>query len=215
MFFGWMRPEIMVYLKTEVLLWRALKINFSWQHKRYWFWKSTRLLTVCGGANLFKKYSSFLVSDNLTEVDLSRVESFNLMPCPYIFHQIAFRYDGRVSPCCGIASEHPLFEMGNIKQNSTKEIVERGNDNIFFNWLTLEGPYNMMKVIKSRYPSYSFSKNYTSLCHICAEITAFPDIKKFFATYGKEKALQFLFKKATMGKKQTSLRTKVYSKSGI
>lgn len=55
-------------------------------------------------------------------------------------------------------------------------------------WLALEGPYGLMKFIRSKNPDIQFREKYVNICHLCGEILTRQDCREVLMKYGHEKA---------------------------
>jgi len=88
--------------------------------------------------------------------------------------------DGRVTGCCAIFNEdnHSLV-MGNWPQQSLREILEGGEDDLLLNWIKFEGPFGIKDYIEKHAPEIPFKRGYAGICHLCGDLLEREDTRRF------------------------------------
>ena len=92
-------------------------------------------------------------------------------PCKSIFNTPVVEPNGDVYACCGVGYKNKELLIGNLKQNSLSELLNKANSNVLFNAISAFGPFSIHDMIKEdgkalRLPSEKFS----DICHICSEM---------------------------------------------
>jgi hypothetical protein len=90
--------------------------------------------------------------------------------CSRVLEQLIFTPQKELSICCGVASPHIKEFRFKINGNDLLTTIEKANSDFITNWLSLEGPYGMMRFIKKHDPSIEFHKRYVQSCHLCNDI---------------------------------------------
>jgi len=90
--------------------------------------------------------------------------------CSRVLEQLIFTPQKELSICCGVAS--PYIKEFRFKINGTDLLtaIEKANSDFITNWLSLEGPYGMMRFIKKHDSSIRFHEKYVQSCHLCNDI---------------------------------------------
>lgn len=84
--------------------------------------------------------------------------------CPEIMKTISVHPNGSVKACCGHGQLYQKdLAIGNIAQESMKDILERSTENIFYWWLHYVGPANILKRL-------GVNRDYASICHACNDL---------------------------------------------
>jgi hypothetical protein len=91
--------------------------------------------------------------------------------CPMVLESPSVHPDGRVTACCGFfTSELPDLDIGRWPDQSLKEILDCGEDNLLLNWIRFEGLVAVRDFIKSKNPAIRFREKYANMCHLCGDI---------------------------------------------
>jgi hypothetical protein len=100
--------------------------------------------------------------------------------CNQVLNSPAVLPDGRVSGCCSIFNEdnHSLV-MGNWPQQSLREIMEAGDDDLLLNWIKFEGPFGIKDYIQKNAPEIPFNSGYAGICHLCGDLLQREDTRAF------------------------------------
>jgi hypothetical protein len=118
-------------------------------------------------------------SDNLTEDDLFWPDNPDCWkaPCRSVLDSIVITPEHEVAVCCGIGSQEiPETRIGSLLEDSLLDLLVRANNDLLVNWLALEGPYGILRHLKSKSPDTKFAARYVSTCHLCHSLFTDPDI---------------------------------------
>lgn len=96
-------------------------------------------------------------------------------PCPFVIRTPAITPDGYVSACCGFGATNsygfdPLFIAGDLKEKSLNKILNTMENDLLFNYLAIEGPYSLLKLLGNK-SDFIASSKYVSTCDICHSLT--------------------------------------------
>jgi hypothetical protein len=107
--------------------------------------------------------------------------------CPLILNSPAILPDGRVTACCSIFNEdnHSLV-MGYWPQQSLKEIMQAGENDLLYNWIKFEGPYGIKDFIQKRAPEIPFKEEYAGICHLCGDLLERSETRTFLEEHMHE-----------------------------
>jgi hypothetical protein len=110
-------------------------------------------------------------------------------PCNGVLNGLIISPDRQISLCCGMMEQTvPELHLGAWDNSRVAELIEECNSDLIANWLALEGPYGMMKVIREKDPSITFRNHYVNHCHLCNEILTRPDTRAVLMQCAGEKA---------------------------
>jgi MoaA/NifB/PqqE/SkfB family radical SAM enzyme len=82
--------------------------------------------------------------------------------CNDVLRDIGISPQGHVYPCCGPLSCLELMNLGNLKENSLRDILEGAWRNEIFQKISATGPFCFIDNASSR--------NYIDVCHLCFEV---------------------------------------------
>lgn len=118
-------------------------------------------------------------------------------PCKSVLEQLVFTPDKKLSICCGIIlpNRETVFD---IKGDNLAEAIEQANSDLLTNWLSLEGPYGIMRFIKKKDPSIIFHDYYVQECHLCNDIFGRYETRKVLEDYMDEYLPVIEFKRLTL-----------------
>lgn len=96
-------------------------------------------------------------------------------PCPFVIKNPAITPDGYVSACCGFGALNPhgfdpLFLTGDLKEKPLNKILNTMENDLLFNYLAIEGPYSLLKLLANKSNFIACSK-YVSICDVCHSLT--------------------------------------------
>jgi len=109
-------------------------------------------------------------------------EMFDL-PCPHIIKNPTILPNGDVSACCGFGpvSEmgrySDLFIIGNAKKTKLDQILEEMYNDLLFNIIAIDGPYELIRLLKKEFPQMRFRDKYINICDVCLELFSRKDIE--------------------------------------
>ncbi len=117
--------------------------------------------------------------------------------CSTVLQRIVITPDGGLAICCGIGSEDfPESVIGNVREKSLIELLREANNDVFVNWLALEGPQGIRNYLEQYYPAIPFREHYVNICHLCHEIFTREDIRSVLAEAARLKALSLSLNRA-------------------
>jgi MoaA/NifB/PqqE/SkfB family radical SAM enzyme len=109
--------------------------------------------------------------------------------CPFVLEDLTVRPDGDVQVCCGCgATGSSEFVLGNLQEESLKEIIRRGEMDLIFNWIAKKGPYDLAHFLQERDPSIPFRKAYVNICDMCVELMTRSDTVEALAKHAPQMA---------------------------
>lgn len=96
-------------------------------------------------------------------------------PCPFVIRSPAVTPDGLVSACCGFGATNrngfdSMFLAGNLQEEGLNKIIERIENDLLFNYLSIDGPYSLMKLLQKEF-NFAGSARYGSICDVCHSLT--------------------------------------------
>lgn len=134
--------------------------------------------------------SVLLAQENFTEMNEKGPK------CPSILNNLSVRPNGDVQVCCGCGTSSSIeFVVGNLWEESLSYIINRGENDLIFNWIALKGPYALAHFIYDHKPEILFRKRYVNLCDICVELMSRTDTVEALAKYATEVADQIALTK--------------------
>ncbi len=117
--------------------------------------------------------------------------------CSTVLQRIVITPAGGLSIRCGIGSEDfPESVVGNLHESSLVELLRRANEDLFVNWLALEGPQGIRTYLEQYFPSIRFREHYVNICHLCHDIFTRSDIRGALAEAARMKALSLSLNRA-------------------
>ena len=75
-------------------------------------------------------------------------------------------------------------------------LLDKGNNDLIWNWLALEGPAGIMNFIKEKDSRVQFEERYLNNCHLCRDIFARDETRQVLRKHAKEKVAETSFKRA-------------------
>ena len=106
--------------------------------------------------------------------------------CSRVLEQLVFTPQKELSICCGVASPYIKEFRFKIHGNDLLTAIENANADFITNWLSLEGPYGMMRFIKKHDPSIKFHESYVQSCHLCNDIFTRDDTRSVLRKHMRE-----------------------------
>jgi len=119
-------------------------------------------------------------------------------PCKSVLEQLVLTHDKKLSICCGIIQPHIKEIVFDIEEGHLAETIEQANSDLLTNWLSLEGPYGIMKFIKKKDPSIIFNDYYVQACHLCNDIFSRTETRKILEDHLDEYSSVIEFKRSTL-----------------
>lgn len=99
--------------------------------------------------------------------------------CGSVLKDIIVGANYQLQPCCGIVTKNiPELTLGDIRENSLIDQLEKANKDAILNWLALEGPSSMINFVKEHDPSIKFPHEFTGICHACNEVLTRPEVRQ-------------------------------------
>lgn len=138
-------------------------------------------------------------SENLTDDDLLWPENEDTWKgcCTSVLESIVITPSGKLSICCGIGSDDvPETIVGDTNEKSLVDLLIDANNDLFVNWLALEGPYSIMQYILERDPSIPFRDKYVNTCHLCHDIFARKECRSILQVAAHHQILSLSLKRA-------------------
>lgn len=95
-------------------------------------------------------------------------------------------YDGTIMACCGDAilkaELYPALKLGNMEQNSLRQILRKADRNYLIHALRLWGPAGLFQRITDRKLISRLKKSYSrdNICDLCCDLLSQVDIVNFF-----------------------------------
>jgi len=94
-------------------------------------------------------------------------------PCGVVLRDIAIAPSGRVLPCCSAAGLAEVAEVGNLRRDGLRRLIEEASRLRLFRVLSTEGPSGLQRLIGSRR-----SEGYVNRCHLCYEVLMDPRLSE-------------------------------------
>lgn len=87
--------------------------------------------------------------------------------------------DDRCFPCCSLYSFENHLCIGNLKENSISEIIERANNDQFLKMVSRIGLSGIKEVVDNHFERYR-NAEFSDVCGFCRDISSDMEIKKAF-----------------------------------
>lgn len=129
-------------------------------------------------------------------------------PCASVLQRVIITPRKELSICCGMIPRkvQEVF-FGPLDRMSLAEAIVLAHQDLIVNWLAFEGPYGLMRFIRTKRPELPFRARYVNVCHLCSEILTRPDCRQVLAESGREKALEISLHRALYDFVRTSPRS--------
>jgi organic radical activating enzyme len=99
-------------------------------------------------------------------------------PCNSVLKSLVIRPNGDLSICCGIGSDNiPEAVIGNILEEPLYRLIEKANNDLFVNWLAIEGPFGILQFLQKNAPDLEFPEKFINSCHLCHEVLSREDAR--------------------------------------
>ncbi len=110
-------------------------------------------------------------------------------PCCGVLDGLIISPEKELKLCCGMMEQTvPELTFGKWDSDNLCEILINVNSDLIANWLSLEGPYGIMKFIQEKDPQIKFKSSYVNHCHLCNEIFTRSESRAVLSQYAAEKA---------------------------
>lgn len=103
-----------------------------------------------------------------SELPLKSYKDFLRFRCPLLHEMPVIYPNGDVYGCCTVAGLLNTFYLGNAKEEKLSELLEKGKNNPFFEFIKIWGPAEMVKLLREK--KVFIPEEYTGQCHICKEL---------------------------------------------
>jgi hypothetical protein len=112
-------------------------------------------------------------------------------PCSSILQRVVITPKKELAICCGMIPRtvQEVF-FGTLWETSLEELIVAAHQDLIVNWLAFEGPYGLLRFIRSKQPDIEFRERYVNNCHLCSEILTREDCRRVLAEHGREKILE-------------------------
>jgi hypothetical protein len=113
--------------------------------------------------------------------------------CTQLFSTLPINPFSQLMSCCGLVSERIVpFRLGDIRNNTIKELYEMQFRDLVKIWLFIEGPYSVLKYILDK---RGIEKQIIGhICYVCAEIFKDAENIKYIKEHYKEIMPHVMFK---------------------
>lgn len=120
-------------------------------------------------------------------------------PCGGVLDGLIISPTKEVHICCGMMEQYvPELSIGMWDSKRVPQIIYDANTDLMANWLALEGPYGLMKLIQEKAPEIEFKDDYVNNCHLCNSILTRPDTRAVLTQYAEEKNVELGLRRAML-----------------
>lgn len=95
--------------------------------------------------------------------------------CQSALRQFAVFPGGELHICC--TENDSALTIGNLRTSSLADLINQGNENVFFSLLATRGPYGIKEILSELDDGLKFRDWYVNQCHLCKELRARPEYK--------------------------------------
>jgi len=101
----------------------------------------------------------------------------------------------RLGACCGLTREQiPEMDLGSLKDNSMREMMEEAFSDFLKVWIYVDGPEKILGWAASIDPSIEWENKYAHICHACKELYQSSAVRKVIREHYEEKILDVYFR---------------------
>ncbi|GJH30946.1 radical SAM protein [Caballeronia novacaledonica] len=128
-------------------------------------------------------------SDRLKSTSVRK--SCELGPCPYVIKSPTLSADGHLLACCGvIPNTERLRIVSDFRGESVQEQIGFAKKNLLFKWLSVQGPYSIIRWIGERYGLHVPDRSEIGgNCEACKRLFEGEDFQKFLDSALEEMSL--------------------------
>ncbi len=95
--------------------------------------------------------------------------------CPWALRSSAVSSKGHYVSCCGFEVEdNPILDYGDLAKQPLSELLERADNDLISNMISIYGPVTLMKILKDVAPNeVSFPRpTYRGYCEVCEDLVS-------------------------------------------
>lgn len=93
--------------------------------------------------------------------------------CPWALRSSAISSKGHYVACCGFeAEDNPILDYGDLAKQPLSELLDRADNDLITNMISIYGPVTLMKILKDIAPKeVSFPRpSYRGYCEVCEDL---------------------------------------------
>ena len=135
----------------------------------------------------------FSEDSNISYNNMETKEDLNKKRCESLFTTLPINPYSQLMSCCGLPSERIVpMRLGNLRDNTIKELFELQFQDFLKIWLFVDGPYTVLKYL---YEKRGIEKKIIGhLCYVCAEIFKDNENVKYVQEHYEEIMPSVMFK---------------------
>ncbi len=137
-------------------------------------------------------------------------------PCSSVLQRVIITPRKELSICCGMIPRgvEEIF-FGTLDDSTLEELILAAHQDLIVNWLSLEGPYGLMKFILKKNPHIPFRKKYVNICHLCSEVLTREDCRAVLSDFAHEKSAEIFLERTLYDYMRTSAEIRAINEEAI